>query len=216
MNVKTCLTGAVTILFLLVFFPRPGYAADAKGVMAELQKKYESIEALEANFTQEVSSRHMKAAEKYEGKVHFKKPGKMKWVFHRPTKDVIVSNGKTLWIYQPDLNQVFETPIGQAASNLAIDFLSGLGNLEKGFDTVRFEDKGSTYRLQLAPKQPVSNMVKLTVEIDKSTGFAVRTVVEDAMANETRITFKEIKTGDAKKDSFFEFTPPAGANVLRP
>lgn len=195
---------------------RGGASAEAERVITELQKRYESIDSLEAAFTQEVVSRHTKSAEKYEGAVYLKKPGKMKWVFARPTKDVIVSNGKTMWIFQSDLNQVFETPVGKAASNLAIDFLSGLGSVKKDFELTKEEDKGAVFILKLVPRTPQPNIMRLTIEVDKKSWFAVRATIEDSFANTTRLTFRDIKTGEARPDSFFEYTPPKGARVLRP
>lgn len=191
-------------------------SAEAERVITELQKRYESIDSLEAAFTQEVVSKHTKSAERYEGTVYLKKPGKMKWVFAKPTRDVIASNGKTMWIYQSDLNQVFETEVGKASSNLAIDFLSGLGSVKKDFELTKAEDKGPAFSLRLVPRSPQPNMMRLTIEVDKETWFAVRAIIEDSFANTTRLTFRDIKTGDPKKDSFFEYTPPKGAKVLRP
>ena len=145
--------------------------------------------------------------------MYLKKPGKMKWVFAKPTRDVITSNGKTMWIYQSDLNQVFETEVGKAASNLAIDFLSGLGSVKKDFELTKAEDKGPLFSLKLVPKSPQPNMMRLTIEVDKDTWFALRAIIEDSFANTTRLTVRDIKTGDPQKDSF---STPKGAKVLRP
>lgn len=212
----------IAVVFLMAIFAfisaRADAAVSAEGerVISELQKRYESIDSLEAAFTQEVVSKHTKSAEKYEGTVYLKKSGKMKWVFAKPTKDVIVSNGKTMWIYQSDLNQVFVTQVGKAASNLAIDFLSGLGSVRKDFDVSKEEDKGPVYILKLVPKAAQPNMMRLTIEVDKKTWFAIRATIEDSFANTTRLTFRDIKTGEARQDSFFEYTPPKGAKVLKP
>lgn len=212
----------IAIVFCMMLFPlicteaHGGASAEAERVITELQKRYESIDSLEAAFTQEVVSRHTKSAEKYEGTVYLKKPGKMKWVFAKPTKDFIVSNGKTMWIYQSDLSQVFETQVGKAASNLAIDFLSGLGSVKKNFELTKEEDKGAIFILKLVPRTPQPNMMRLTIEVDKKSWFAVRATIEDSFANTTRLTFRNIKTGETRQDSFFEYTPPKGAKVLRP
>lgn len=212
----------IAIVFCMMLFPmicteaHGGASAEAERVITELQKRYESIDSLEAAFTQEVVSRHTKSAEKYEGTVYLKKPGKMKWVYAKPANDVIVSNGKTMWIYQSDLNQVFETRVGKAASNLAIDFLSGLGSVRKDFELTKEEDKGTVFILKLVPRTPQPNMMRLTIEVDKKSWFAVRATIEDSFANTTRLTFRDIKTPEARQDSFFEYTPPKGAKVLKP
>ncbi len=58
----------------------------------------------------------------------------MRWEFETPDKQTIVSDGETLYSYDPDLNQVSETPLKQALkSSSAISFLLGIGNINRDF-----------------------------------------------------------------------------------
>ena len=70
-----------------------------------------------------------------EGTVYYRKPGRMRWEFEGQDQELIVSDGKQIYSYQPDLNQVIETPLDQAfRSSKFAAFLLGIGNVERDFD----------------------------------------------------------------------------------
>ena len=75
-------------------------------VLAEIQKRYEKTSDFEAQFVQEYVGKVMQRVQKGEGKVYFKKKGMMFWDYRTPNQKLI-SNGQTLWYYQPEENQVF-------------------------------------------------------------------------------------------------------------
>ena len=54
----------------------------------------------------------MKRPQKGEGKVYFKKKGMMRWDYQVPNQKLI-SNGQTLWYYQPEENQVFVSDVSK-------------------------------------------------------------------------------------------------------
>lgn len=202
--------------FLAFFlFPALAFAEDAIDVISKLQKKYESISSLKADFAQEVSSKGM-PAQTSEGRVWFKKPGKMRWEYQKPTKDIIVSDGRTIWLYQPDLNQVIEKSASSSASSMATDFLSGIGDIEKEFVVLLSGAEGKDYNLTLTPKEDQPGMKRLVLSVDKSDFTVTKTVLTDHYGNQTAVTFRNISTNPSVKDSLFKFKVPKGANVVRP
>jgi outer membrane lipoprotein carrier protein len=113
-SVKTMfLFGGITlILFNLIFIPAI-FGATGEAVLAEIQNRYESTNDLEAGFLQEYVGKVMKRPQRGEGKVYFKKNGMMRWDYRTPNQKLI-SNGRTLWYYQPEENQVFVSDISKA------------------------------------------------------------------------------------------------------
>lgn len=205
------------ILPALFFLLASASSADElKDVLSRLQEKYNNIASVEADFTQEAYQKGFNATQRSDGKVYFKKPGKMRWEYKEPLDDLIVSNGKMIWVYQPDLDQAIEKPVEGAASSMATDFLSGMGNLKRDFKAALTGSEGGAYRITLVPKQAQPNMKRLVLEIDKNSMLLVKTTVIDHFGNETRVELKDIKTNIPLKDSIFEFTPPKGATVVRP
>ncbi len=211
---KTPLRIASALLFLLV--PAVSLAEELTEVLSKLQERYESITTLESEFTQEVSSRGMGRPETAKGKVWFKKPGKMRWEYSRPAGDLIVGDGRTVWIYQPDLNQAIEREVDAAASRMATDFLSGLGDLEREFEARLAPSKGDTWRLVLTPRDESPNVKTLALEIDKGSLLIRRTEVTDHFGTETMVEFRETSVNSPAPDALFSFTPPQGARVVRP
>ncbi len=204
-------------LFIFLFLsPALLTAEDLDKIVEGLQHKYEKISTIEADFAQEAFTKSLNKSQTSEGKVYFKKPGKMKWLYRKPVNDEIVSDGKTIWVFQSDLNQVIEKQVEGGASNLAVDFLSGIGDIKKGFDIEPPAVVKGAYRLSLKPKTPQPNVKRIIIEVDKESFLVEKTIVEDLFGNEARVTLKDIKANTPLKDSIFEFTPPKGSSIVRP
>ena len=206
---------AITI-FLILLAPGLASAEDVSEIVSKLQKSYESISTISASFTQETSSKGMKAAQTSKGKVWFKKPGKMRWEYSVPEGDLIVSDGKKIWVFQPDLNQVIEKDIDESATRLTTDFLSGIGDITKDFKVSLAGSEGGYHRLSLVPKEEQPNLKRLTLDVDKTSFVIKKTAVVDHFGNETRVELKDIKTNASVQDKLFKFTLPKGAQVVRP
>ncbi|HEY4707564.1 MAG TPA: outer membrane lipoprotein chaperone LolA [Thermodesulfobacteriota bacterium] len=200
----------------LLLGPGLASAEEVAEIVAKLQKSYEAISTVTASFTQETSSRGMKAAQTAKGKVWFKKPGKMRWEYTVPEGDLIVSDGKKIWLYQPDLNQVIEKEIDSSATRLTTDFLSGIGDITKDFKVSLASSEAGSYRLSLVPREEQPNIKRLTLEVDKTSFVIKKTAVVDNFGNETRVELKDIKTNASVQDKLFKFSAPKGAQVVRP
>ncbi|MBI5236713.1 MAG: outer membrane lipoprotein chaperone LolA [Deltaproteobacteria bacterium] len=214
---KRYIAVVLTIFAVLAVSDKASFALEAEPIISAMQARYEKISTVTAVFTQEVSTQ-TGGVLKSEGEFFFKKPGRMKWLYTMPEKDVVVSNGKTLWVFQPDLNQVIEKPMEAGAGALVISFLSGLGELKDEFDITlaAVNDDAKNHVLNLEPKKTHPGIKRMTMELDKKTLIVVKTVVQDHLGNTTAITFSGIKTDIPLKDSFFEYKPPKGAAVVRP
>ncbi len=205
------------ILALLLLAPGLATADEVAEIVAKLQKGYESISTVTASFTQETSSKGgIKPAQVSKGKVWLKKPGKMRWEYSQPEGDLIVSDGRKIWVYQPDLNQAIEKEVDRGASSLTTDFLSGIGDITKDFHVSLASSEGDTYRLALVPMEQQPNIRKLTLEIDKASFVIKKTTVSDHFGNVTKVELKDIKTNVSVQDKLFRFTAPRGAQVVRP
>ncbi len=214
-HLKLRIKPLAAFLFLLILMPSLAGADELSPVIENLQKRYERIRTIEAGFTQEFRSA-MGGAQTSKGRVYLKKPGKMRWAYEDPVKDEIVSDGKTVWLYQPDLNQVILRKADAATASIAADFLTGIGDLKKDFDMELSNETPGAWTLRLRPKAPQPNIRSLLMDIDRKSTLVTSTVVVDHFGNETRVSFHDIKVNNALADSFFEFTPPEGASVIRP
>src|SRR5678815_5724705 len=107
----------VTFLFYSSFIVQysafAAQTASVQTVVKKLQARYDSTTGFRADFTQEVESATLGQKVEARGKVFFKKPGRMRWEFVEP-EQLLVSDGKFFWLYQPQDKQVIKTPFAQA------------------------------------------------------------------------------------------------------
>ena len=98
-----------------------------------IEGAYGRMTDLKAEFTQTAFNKSLNQTIPATGKVYLKKGGKLRWEYAEPTPQQIVSDGKTIWIYTPTLNQVNTGPAPEALAGPAGSFLSGLGKLREHF-----------------------------------------------------------------------------------
>src|SRR5438046_9791867 len=92
---------------------------------------------LRAEVTQTALNKILNQTIPAQGTVYLKKGGKLRWEYKEPTKQEIVSDGKKLWVYTPQLHQVNVGDAPEALAGPAGSFLARLGKVHERF-TVRF------------------------------------------------------------------------------
>ncbi len=200
-------------------------------VVAGIQKYYDLTYGLSAIFVQEATIKSLKKVQTSKGKVYFKKPGKMAWIYEEPTRQKIISDGLYLWMYMPESKQVIKNRTNQAfMTNTPQNFLSGFGNISDDFvvtyDQRVFDEHGNLL-LQFVPRKPMVNMTKLfaTVKPIDYKGERLyqilQTTIYDQFGNMNKITFYNIQAYDSNgaiaiPDAVFNFVPPADVKVIEP
>jgi outer membrane lipoprotein carrier protein len=206
------------MLFHLVFNP-VAFCATGQGVLNEIQDRYEKTNDFEANFIQEYIGKVMRQPNKGEGKVYFKKKGMMRWDYNVPNQKLI-SDGHTLWYYQPEEKQVLISDVSRVLKEKTpLAFLAGEGNLGRDFKLLNLNEsvsqKEDNYVVELAPKEPLATLSKLILTVDKKSYTVLQADVFDGLGNVTRTRFIEIKTNVGFSNSFFHFTIPPGTEIIK-
>ena len=166
---------------------------------------------MEADFTQEVLYKNPDRKTASSGKLYFKKPGKMRWIFSSPLPDELVSDGKKYWVYQADLAQAIEMPGAPAG----VGFLDGTVDLKKEFALGKTKKTDSGHEMEFFPKNPSSPVEKVVLETDADFSI-VKTIVTDSFGAVTSVTLKNKKINRDIPDSFFVFKAPKGVTVVKP
>ena len=212
------------LLLCFVFLFSTGYwllttgysaqAASVQTVVKKLQARYDSTKGFRADFTQEVESATLAQKVEAHGKVFFKKPGRMRWEFIDP-EQLLVSDGKFFWLYQPKENQVIKTPFAQAfRSSSPASFLLGVGRITKDFTPSLLAQNEQTYTLRLTPKKDPEAIGLLDLGIDAKTFDIVQATIIDPLGNTTRVKFSNIDRKSPFDESLFRFMVPAGADIV--
>ena len=189
-------------------------------VVEGIQKKYEKIDSFYALFTQESEVKALDKVQKAQGEVWFKKPGKMRWNYNTPNMDQIVSDGKTLWFYDEEEDQVIETPLNQVSeTQSSTTLLSGLGNIKElfnaSFSTSEDINPNGGYLVDLVPKGE-EEYNKVTISVDKKDMMVNTIYLYDAFGNLTVMKLENVTTNGKLNDSLFDFKVPSGAEVVKP
>jgi outer membrane lipoprotein carrier protein len=206
------------MLFHLSFIPAV-YCVTGQEVLNEIQNRYEKTNDIEANFIQEYFGKGMKQPNRGEGKVYFKKKGMMRWDYTVPNQKLI-SDGHTLWYYQPDEKQVLISDVSSVLNEKTpLAFLAGEGNLSRDFKLLNLKEsvsqKEDNYVVELAPQEPLATLSKLILTVDKRAYIVLQVDVLDALGNVTRTRFINIKTNVGLSSSLFQFTSPPGTEVIK-
>ncbi len=158
-----------------------------------------------------------------------------RWEYSQPTRQEFVSDGRTLWVYLPENNQVIQSDVEfstEARANDPMTFLTGLGNLSRDFLITWAspnQDVQGNYVLDLRPRRGSPMIQRLLIVVDReavlelsrraTTGdlFPIlSSTVYDPSGNSTTIEFSNVRVNRGMTGSFFQFMIPAGVEVVRP
>ena len=150
------------------------------------------------------------------GSFEFQRPGRFKFVYRKPFEQTIVADGKTLWLYDVDLNQVTERAQAQALGSTPAALLASAPDLA----ALRAE-----YRLEAAPEQDGLQWVLASPKAQGGQLKSVRVGFEgdrlaaldilDSFGQQSQIRFTGMQVNPALPAGSFQFKPPPGADVLR-
>jgi len=190
----------------------------AEEVARSVQRHYEGVRDLSADFSQTTRSVVLGSIPGEEvptrGRVVFAKPGRMRWVYQSPEPSLVVSDGETLWIYDPALKevQVFSVDAG-FLSGTAIRFLLGEGRILESFFASAQSCEGDEVSLDLQPKQSAT-YERLKLRVERASGAILATAVVDLFGNRTEVVFENVERNRSPGDSLFRFEPSEDDRVL--
>jgi outer membrane lipoprotein carrier protein len=141
------------------------------------------------------------------------RPGRFKWDVLKPYEQQIVSDGKEIYQFDADLNQVTVRKAGQAVGASPAAILFGSGSLEQSFEVSALPDKESLAWLRAKPKQPDAGFVH--VDLGFKDGVPLRIVLLDAFGQTTHIEISALMRNPGLSTSNFDFVTPKGADVVR-
>ncbi len=184
----------------------------------KLQKMYQDTRDFKAAFRQVYRSKALGRDKVSSGFVYVKKPGMMRWDYEKPRKKHFVANGKALFIYDPDLEQVMiDRSFSGSDLSCAVTFLWGRGKLKDEFAISYPADKkgadGKHYVIELTPKSK-ARFKKLWFTVERKTFLVVETLIEDPGGNLNRILFSDMTTIVGLSDQSFRFKAPEGIEVI--
>lgn len=200
------------------FFPMLAAAAIAASLaapaqasaVAQLKAFISGSKTLSADFSQTVSNKGKR--EEASGRLEIARPGKFRWEYSKPYSQLIVGDGKTLWIYDQDLAQATRKAQGAALGSSPAALLAGSNEIERSYKLNEAGKQGDLEWLAASPKKQDNTFSAIRM------GFKNNMLVEmqltDSFGNDTRIVFSKPQQNAALPASRFAFVPPKGVDVV--
>jgi outer membrane lipoprotein carrier protein len=191
--------------------------ADAPDGVTLLDHYLDGLQTLRANFSQTLTDSHGREIDRGAGTLVVARPGKLRWEL-RPqgardsAGELMVADGKNVWFYDADLQQVSVKPIDAGLSGTPAMLLSGAVDVRKNF---MLSDAGAHDGLNwvnVAPRSADSDFRRARLGFAK--GDLSRMILEDKLGQTATIIFDHaVRNGPVAPDEV-SFTPPAGVDVI--
>ena len=97
---------------LLLLLPLPS-ANEAANLATRMEMRYRNATTLQATFLERYAENGA-VLRAEAGTAYFRRPGKMRWEYDRPEKDLFLVDGKTAWFYVPADHTVTRVPAKQS------------------------------------------------------------------------------------------------------
>ncbi len=177
-----------------------------------LQSKLNALRTMSADFTQVVKAKRREVSHS-SGTMALSRPGRFRWQTKAPMEQLVVADGKKLWIYDVDLEQVSVKKQDKSVGGTAGLFLSGYNDtVARDFD-VTVSEKGNKMSFDLNAKSNKANFqrVKLVFEGSALSGIALY----DQLGQLTDVTLNQVQVNPKLVASLFQFKAPRGVDVVQ-
>ncbi|TFZ01698.1 outer membrane lipoprotein chaperone LolA [Ramlibacter rhizophilus] len=173
-----------------------------------------------AEFTQVVTSppRQGEAARSKtsRGTFEFQRPSRFRFDYTKPFPQTLVADGQTLWMHDPDLNQVTARKQDQvlAATPAAIIAAApDLQALQRDFELKAAPAQGGLEWVEARPRQREGQLDRVRVGFRGDQLAALE--ILDSFGQRSVISFERMELNPPLAARTFQFTPPPGADVIR-
>ncbi len=171
-----------------------------------------NMQSFTADFEQTVYDSDSVVLQESSGHVVLQRPGKFRWTYDEPIKQLIVADGLTLWVYDEDILQVTMQPQATTLGSAPIGLLSGERAIESEFSITDLGVKDDLHWYQLEPLVQDTDFNAVYIALD-DTGLRAMEL-RDNFDQATQIRFSNFKQNIEIPSTDLQFIPPAGADVV--
>ena len=188
---------------LIFFFATTFGQENAKEVLKNIQNKFESIIDLSAQLTQSVNGNV-----NLKGKVYYKKENQIRFEFKNI---LIVSDGETSWSYNQKDDKVIITDY-ESEGNKILSMRQIIFEYPQDCDLSTFKSEDQTV-LELIPRDNEFSFTSIKLFIDGD-NLITKAMMDDPATGEIQIELSDYQLNKNLTDSFFQFSPPEGSQVI--
>jgi outer membrane lipoprotein carrier protein len=208
---------AMIRMFLLavlsVALPLQASAAPDSAAVKRLTELLNQAQTLTGRFSQLTLDGSGVNLQESTGEMALKRPGQFRWHTDAPMEQLLVSDGKQVWLYDPDLEQVTIQQLDQRLTHTPALLLSGdVSKISENFDISHKETSG-VVDFVLKPKSRDTLFDNLRLSFRNGVINDMQLI--DSVGQRTNILFSGVKMNAPLNASMFRFVPPAGTDIIQ-
>ena len=197
-------------------------AAGASQGPTPLDRYLEHLRTLRVTFLQTVADAQGAEVGRSSGTLIVDRPGKFRWEIHPQAGasanaanggQVMVSDGRNLWYYDRDLEQVTVHPVTAGLSATPAMLLSSMVDVHQHFTETSAGARDGLDWVYVEPRSTEADFKSALFGFDVK-GTLQRMILEDKLGQIVTIVFQDVQVNVAVPDSAVTFTPPQGADVI--
>lgn len=183
------------------------------GARDHLNSFTQGLKGLDGQFTQQVFDANGKLKETSSGRVALSAPRLFRWEYAKPYEQLIVADGKKVWVFDPDLSQVTVRAQGVEEQNSPLAALIDPAKLDRDFNVREDGNADGLDWLVLTPKQAGDSGFQRARLGFGANGLS-KMQVTDALGQHTEIAFSAWKKNPAFAAGTFSYKPAKGVDVV--
>ena len=190
----------------------------ASGSQAVLERFFTDVRSMQAEFEQRVVDETGMILEESDGTFYLSRPGKFRWNYAGidpavPDGSQIVADGKHIFMFDPDLEQVTQRSLRDALAQVpSLVLVQEAGNIEDHFAVTDFGLTDGLSWVALKPRAEDAGFQQLMIGFR---GVIIEQIVLlDGLGNETRLKLSDVIENPELNPGVFTFRVPDGADVL--
>ncbi|GGJ84442.1 outer membrane lipoprotein chaperone LolA [Pseudomonas matsuisoli] len=201
-----------TLLFCLLGLGlMPAHADEA--AVKRLTQLLGKVETLNGRFSQLTLDGSGTSLQENAGEMTLKRPGLFRWHTDAPMEQLLVSDGKQVWLYDPDLEQVTVRALDQRLTHTPALLLSGdVSQISNSFD-ISYKESSGVVDFELKPKARDTLFDSLRMSFRQGVINDMQLI--DSAGQRTNILFSGLKVNTPVEQSQFTFKVPEGADVIQ-
>lgn len=183
-----------------------GDASASPGDAAELAALLGDTRSMQAEFTQRVVSDEGELLEESSGSMAFQRPHQLRWEIIEPYRYLVLTDGETLWRYDPDFEQLSTESFTSVAQTPMLILAASAVELNAQYQ-ISSQIKSAGKQFHLEPRSKDAEFTRLTLVFDDRNLREMQ--LTDNLGQDTRILLNDIKVNrETLADSLFVFEQP--------
>jgi outer membrane lipoprotein carrier protein len=178
-----------------------------------LDRFFKDVKTFEASFNQVVLDEALNPIQESAGTLYIQRPNKFRWDYAVPFKQQIVSDGKQIWVYDIELQQVTVRKMDGALGNTPAILLAGRGKIGDNFAVKSLGKQGALDWMKMIPKENDGGFEDIRIGFEN--GKLRKLEMIDSFGHITRISLKDNRENKRISKKKFTFVPPKGVDVVR-